>query len=148
MSRLHLPLTTPGTVNCNVPGVSAIGLVASMTAVLLTTTLVENSGFWIRLLQTGAEAAIVGGLADWFAVTALFRHPFRRPVPHTALIPRNKDHTGAGLGAFVARHFLDPDTVGRKLHALDPAGALSHWAGRSPHAEAPWPVAWPRACLT
>src|SRR5580658_161406 len=65
-----------------------------------------TAGFWPALAHAGAEAALVGGLADWFAVTALFRHPLGLPLPATAVIPRNKDRIGDGLGDFVERNFL------------------------------------------
>ena len=63
----------------------------------------------------GAEAALVGGLADWFAVTALFRHPLGLPIPRTAIIPKNKDRIGEGLGHFVERNFLAPEILAAKL---------------------------------
>src|SRR5688572_753423 len=78
-------------------------------------------GFWIGLVWSAAEAALVGGLADWFAVTALFRRPLGLPIPHTAIIPRNKDRIGEGLGRFIERNFLAPELVARKLASLGPA---------------------------
>lgn len=69
------------------------------------------AGLWAQALRATAEAALVGGLADWFAVTALFRHPLGIPVWHTAIIPRRKDRIGAELGAFVADRFLADDVL-------------------------------------
>ena len=70
-----------------------------------------------------AEAAMVGGLADWFAVTALFRHPLGLPIPHTAIIPRNKDRIGDSLASFLRQNFLTPSVVARRMRRLDLAGA-------------------------
>ncbi|MEM9302117.1 MAG: DUF445 domain-containing protein [Pseudomonadota bacterium] len=77
-----------------------------------------------------AEAAIVGGLADWFAVTALFRHPLGIPVPHTAIIPRRKDQLAESLAEFVDSHFLTAATLGAHLEDTDVAGALARWSLR------------------
>ncbi len=74
-----------------------------------------------------AEAGVVGGLADWFAVTALFRHPLGIPIPHTALIPRKKDQLGASLSTFVRQNFLQADTVRAKVAAAEPGLALGRY---------------------
>src|SRR5271154_2479594 len=74
-----------------------------------------------------AEAATVGAVADWFAIVALFRRPLGLPIPHTALIPRNKDRIGAGLGRFIEQHFLTPGNVAGKLAQLDPVGPGARW---------------------
>ena len=71
-----------------------------------------------------AEAALVGGLADWFAVTAIFRHPLGLPIPHTAVIPRSKERIAQALGEFVAVNFLAPDVIGARLSNQDLASAL------------------------
>ena len=62
--------------------------------------------FWVRLVRATAEAAMVGGIADWFAVTALFRHPLGIPIPHTAIVAQRKDRIGRSLGNFVGNNFL------------------------------------------
>ncbi|MFM2437991.1 MAG: hypothetical protein RLZ55_808 [Actinomycetota bacterium] len=74
-----------------------------------------------------AEAGMVGGLADWFAVTALFRHPLGLPIPHTALIPAKKDQLGSSLADFVRRNFLNPDVVRARVAAADPAQRLGSY---------------------
>jgi len=74
-----------------------------------------------------AEAAMVGGLADWFAVTALFRHPLGLPIPHTAIIPRNKDRIGATLAAFLKDNFLTPRVVARRMRRMDVAAAAGRF---------------------
>ncbi|MEN3953100.1 DUF445 domain-containing protein [Iodidimonas sp. SYSU 1G8] len=102
-------------------------LLLAMAAIYLATLFWPAGGFWAGLVHNGAEAAMVGGLADWFAVTALFRHPLGIPIPHTAILPNNKDRIGEGLGAFVERHFLDPDTVAGKLRSVNVASRLGRW---------------------
>ena len=74
-----------------------------------------------------AEAAMVGGLADWFAVTALFRHPLGIPIPHTAIIPENKDRIADTMAAFLQENFLTPQVVARRLHATNIAAAAGSW---------------------
>lgn len=76
-------------------------------------------------LQAFAEAALVGGLADWFAVTALFRHPMGLPIPHTAIIPRSKDRIGETLAGFLKDNFLTPRNVARRLDDFDAAAMLA-----------------------
>ncbi|HKY95614.1 MAG TPA: DUF445 domain-containing protein, partial [Kiloniellales bacterium] len=104
----------------------ATGLLLAAAALYLLARLALPPSDWTELLRAGAEAAMVGGLADWFAVTALFRRPLGLPIPHTAVIPANKDRIGAGLGRFVERHFLEPEVVGRKLRSLNLAERLAH----------------------
>jgi len=98
--------------------------------IFAATHLVAEPGFWLLLIRAGAEAGVVGGLADWFAVTALFRRPFGLPIPHTAIIPRNKDRIGQGLGGFVERNFLTPELIAAKLRAGNPALRFSRWLAR------------------
>jgi uncharacterized membrane-anchored protein YjiN (DUF445 family) len=78
-----------------------------------------------RYAKAFAEAALVGGLADWFAVSALFRRPLGLPIPHTAVIPRNKERIAQALGAFVAMNFLSPSVVAERLKDQDLAGPLA-----------------------
>ena len=80
-----------------------------------------------RLVKSFAEAAMVGGLADWFAVTALFRHPLGLPIPHTAIIPRNKDRIGEALANFLKENFLIPSVVARRMRNIDVAGATGRF---------------------
>lgn len=87
---------------------------------------------WIR---AASEAALIGGIADWFAVTALFRHPLGIPIPHTALIPRSKDEIGRGLAEFVQQNFLDPTNLGKWLTSADIAGRLAKWLDSPDHAD-------------
>jgi uncharacterized membrane-anchored protein YjiN (DUF445 family) len=85
-------------------------------------------------IKAASEAALIGGIADWFAVTALFRHPLGIPIPHTALIPRSKDEIGRGLAEFVQQNFLDPANLGNWLSNADIAGRLAGWLETSGHA--------------
>jgi uncharacterized membrane-anchored protein YjiN (DUF445 family) len=82
---------------------------------------------WIGFIRAMSEAAMIGGLADWFAVTALFRHPLGIPIPHTAIIPARKDRVGITLGQFVQRNFLNKDVIAQRLTTLRPAERLSAW---------------------
>jgi uncharacterized membrane-anchored protein YjiN (DUF445 family) len=79
-----------------------------------------------------AEAAMVGGIADWFAVTALFRRPLGLPIPHTAIIPRNKDRIGDTLAAFLRDNFLTPRVVARRMRSVDVAGAVGRFLAMPP----------------
>ncbi len=105
----------------------ATGLLLLAAAAFFATSLAPEPGFWLLLLRAGSEAAMVGGLADWFAVTALFRHPLGLPIPHTAIVPRSKDRIGEGLGDFVERNFLAPEIIAAKLRGLAPSRRLAAW---------------------
>jgi uncharacterized membrane-anchored protein YjiN (DUF445 family) len=107
--------------------VVATGLLVVMAAVFAVTRAVEPSYPWLGYVKSFAEAAMVGGLADWFAVTALFRHPLGVPIPHTAIIPRNKDRIGEALANFIRENFLIPAVVARRMQRLDVAGAAGRF---------------------
>jgi uncharacterized membrane-anchored protein YjiN (DUF445 family) len=107
--------------------VVAGGLLGLALAVFLLSVLVgDGEGAW-GFVQTASEAALVGGLADWFAVTALFRHPLGIPIPHTAIIPRKKDQIGASLGSFVQQNFLTGEIVAERVAALDVPQRVGAW---------------------
>ncbi|WP_417317216.1 DUF445 domain-containing protein [Emcibacter sp.] len=108
----------------------ATGMLLAMALLFALTHLLPQPGFGISLLRAGSEAAMVGGLADWFAVTALFRHPLGLPIPHTAVLPKNKDRLGEGIGNFVERHFLEPELLSAKLRSVNVAQRLSQWLAR------------------
>ena len=101
----------------------ATGLLVLM-AVLTLGTYALARGFWVDLLQSAAKAGFVGGIADWFAVTALFRHPLGLPIPHTAIIPAQKERLGRALGRFVATHVFTEAELSRTLAGLDLPGIL------------------------
>ena len=90
-------------------------------------------GLW-GYLQAAAEASMVGGLADWFAVTALFRYPMGIPIPHTAIIPRKKDQIGSALATFVQQNFLTESVVGERLAAAQVARRIGEWLANPQHA--------------
>ncbi|MEP6851667.1 MAG: DUF445 domain-containing protein [bacterium] len=93
----------------------------------------DGHGLW-GYLQAMTEAAMVGGLADWFAVTALFRYPLGLPIPHTAIIPRKKDQIGASLGAFVQQNFLTAEIVGERVRAARVPYRVGEWLADPAHA--------------
>ena len=107
-------------------------MLAGMAAVFIAATgLVDIHPAW-GFVRAFAEAAMVGGIADWFAVTALFRHPLGLPIPHTAIIPRNKDRIGDTLAAFLRDNFLTPSVVARRMRSVDVAGAVGRFLAQPP----------------
>ena len=107
--------------------IAATGLLVVMAAVFAATRALEQHYPALAWVKAFAEAAMVGGLADWFAVTALFRHPLGLPIPHTAIIPRNKDRIGEALAAFLKENFLVPAVVARRMQAIDVASAAGRF---------------------
>jgi uncharacterized membrane-anchored protein YjiN (DUF445 family) len=107
--------------------VVATGLLVVMAAVFAVTRALQPLYPWLGYVKSFAEAAMVGGLADWFAVTALFRHPLGLPIPHTAIIPRNKDRIGEALANFLKENFLVPAVVARRMQRLDVAAAAGRF---------------------
>ncbi|HEX5689216.1 MAG TPA: DUF445 family protein, partial [Roseiflexaceae bacterium] len=95
----------------------ATGLLVAVALVFVVALLLERQYSWVGFVRAFAEAAMVGALADWFAVTALFRHPLGLPIPHTAIIPRRKDSIGASIGRFVEDNFLSEDVLVGRLRA-------------------------------
>ena len=94
----------------------ATGLLVLAAVVFLIARANEEGGpGWVGYVRAFAEAAMVGALADWFAVTALFRYPLGLPIPHTAIIPRRKDQIGRSLGEFVQGNFLTRDVLAERL---------------------------------
>jgi uncharacterized membrane-anchored protein YjiN (DUF445 family) len=113
----------------------ATGLLLLMAAVFLAARHLEGVHAGWGFVRAFAEAAMVGGLADWFAVTALFRHPLGLPIPHTAIIPRNKDRIGDTLAAFLKDNFLIPRVVARRMQQVDVAGAAGRFLASPSEAE-------------
>ncbi|NXY99401.1 DUF445 domain-containing protein, partial [Streptomyces sp. BR123] len=116
---------------------TATGLLLLVALVYVLSTWAEHTGAgaWVGYVRAAAEAGMVGALADWFAVTALFRHPLGLPIPHTAIIPTKKDQLGATLGEFVGENFLSPDVVRARLHALGIGRRLGAWLAEPAHAD-------------
>src|SRR6476659_4284964 len=104
----------------------ALSLLVFAAVVFLATLRVKDEGFW-GFVNAGAEASMVGSMADWFAVTALFRHPLGLPIPHTALIPRRKDEFGKSLEAFFSENFLHEQVIRERLAAADISRRLGAW---------------------
>jgi uncharacterized membrane-anchored protein YjiN (DUF445 family) len=110
----------------------ATAMLAGMAAIFIAATgLVDQHPAW-GFVRAFAEAGLVGGVADWFAVTALFRHPLGLPIPHTAIIPRNKDRIGDTLAAFLKDNFLTPSVVARRMRQVDVAGAVGRFLAQPP----------------
>src|SRR6185437_11938940 len=82
---------------------------------------------WVGYVRAAAEAGMVGGLADWFAVTALFRHPLGLKIPHTAIVPSKKDRVGKTLGTFVQQNFLTRDVIEMRLRSIQVGQRLAEW---------------------
>jgi uncharacterized membrane-anchored protein YjiN (DUF445 family) len=107
--------------------VVATGLLVVMAVVFVVARTFQEQYPSLAYVKSFAEAAMVGGLADWFAVTALFRHPLGLPIPHTAIIPRNKDRIGEALANFLKENFLIPSVVARRMRKLDVAAAAGRF---------------------
>jgi len=114
----------------------ATGLLIFMAGVFVAAHLLEPGHHWLGYVRATAEAAMVGGIADWFAITALFRHPLNIPIPHTAIIPTRKDRIGRTLGNFVQHNFLSAQVLGAKLRAVGPSRRAAEWLRRPENAQA------------
>ncbi|MEE1811634.1 DUF445 domain-containing protein [Streptomyces sp. BE133] len=116
---------------------TATGLLLLVALVYVLATWAKNAGVggWPGFVAAAAEAGMVGALADWFAVTALFKRPLGLPIPHTAIIPTKKDQLGASLGSFVGENFLSGDVVRSRIHALGIGGRLGSWLAEPEHAD-------------
>ncbi|HEX4703373.1 MAG TPA: DUF445 domain-containing protein [Pseudonocardiaceae bacterium] len=110
------------------------GLLLAAAVVYIVTTAVGAHG-WLGYLRATAEASMVGAVADWFAVTALFRRPLGLPIPHTAIIPTRKDTIGSSLGDFVGTNFLAENVVRDRIQRVAIAGRLGTWLSEPDHAE-------------
>jgi uncharacterized membrane-anchored protein YjiN (DUF445 family) len=116
----------------------ALGFLVGASVLFLACRWAQSDGSapaWVGYVAAAAEAGMVGALADWFAVTALFKYPLGIPIPHTAIIRRKKDQLGQGLGAFVRENFLSAEVVETKLRDAQVAGRLGKWLSDRGHAE-------------
>jgi uncharacterized membrane-anchored protein YjiN (DUF445 family) len=102
-------------------------LLVAAAIIFVVTRLLEYRYPWIGIIRATAEASMVGGLADWFAVTALFRKPLGLPIPHTAIVPTRKDRVGRTLGAFVQKNFLNRDVIEARMRALHVGERIAQW---------------------
>ncbi|MEN9507579.1 MAG: hypothetical protein RLZZ621_142 [Gemmatimonadota bacterium] len=105
----------------------ASAMLVGAVGVFVVAQLLIDQYPWLGYVRAFAEAALVGGIADWFAVTALFRHPLGLPIPHTAIIPARKDRIGTALGNFVQRNFLTREVVATKLSAMRLGERAAEW---------------------
>jgi uncharacterized membrane-anchored protein YjiN (DUF445 family) len=114
----------------------ALGFLIGATVIFLACRWGMSQGgpSWLGYVGAAAEAGMIGALADWFAVTALFRHPLGLKIPHTAIIKRKKDQLGEGLGTFVRENFLSPEVVETKLRDAEIASRLGKWLAEPDHA--------------
>jgi len=115
----------------------ALSFLLGATVIFLLTSWAEAAHWpgWVGYVRAAAEAGMVGALADWFAVTALFRHPLGLRIPHTAIIPNKKDQLGNSLGEFVGSNFLSPDVIRDKLRRVGIAARLGGWLSQPENAE-------------
>jgi uncharacterized membrane-anchored protein YjiN (DUF445 family) len=118
--------------------VVALSFLVGATVVFLACRWAQGHGtapVWVGYVGAAAEAGMVGALADWFAVTALFKHPLGIPIPHTAIIKRKKDQLGEGLGTFVRENFLSAPVVETKLRDAQVPSRLGKWLSEPAHAQ-------------
>ncbi|GIZ54000.1 DUF445 domain-containing protein [Noviherbaspirillum aridicola] len=114
----------------------ATGLLVLMAVLFVAARLGEARYPWLAFVTAFAEAAMVGALADWFAVTALFRSPLGLPIPHTAIIPRNKDRIGDSLSNFLEHNFITQEVIREELRRVDFAGAAAGWLAQPENSRA------------
>ncbi len=108
----------------------ATGLLFAAAVLFVAASLLETRFPWLVWVRITTEASLVGGLADWFAVTALFRHPLGIPIPHTAIVATRKDRIGRVLATFVQSHFLSREVIAAKLREVRPAERAARWLSR------------------
>jgi hypothetical protein len=114
---------------------AATALLAAMAVLFVATSWLQPRYPALGWLRACAEAALMGGLADWFAVTALFRRPLGLPIPHTAVVPSRKDAIGRALARFIRDHFLVRETIERRLARGNVAARVGHWLMDEENAE-------------
>lgn len=111
----------------------ATGVLLALAAVFVATHFIGEAA-WVRLVRAMAEAGMIGGLADWFAVEALFRRPLGLPIPHTALLPSNQARAAKNVGRFFETHFLEPSALEARVRQIEPARRLSRWMAQPANA--------------
>ena len=116
-------------------GFATLLLVVAAVVYFIARANQDGGAPWIGFVRATAEAAMVGAFADWFAVTALFKHPLGLPIPHTAIIPKRKDDIGEGLGEFVQSNFLTGEVVAEKLQGVQMSKRLGLWLRERANAE-------------
>ena len=114
--------------------VLATGLLVLMFAIFVATSYGQQQWPWLAYPRAFAEAGMIGACADWFAVVALFRHPFGIPIPHTAIVPRSKERIGIAIGRFTASNFLSPRVLAERIREVDLAGWIARWLSKPDNA--------------
>src|SRR5437870_8093925 len=112
----------------------ATALLGAVTVLFVAVTAAGVHGTLLGYVQAGAEASMVGGVADWFAVTALFRHPLGLPIPHTALIVERKDQFAATLGRFVQENFLNAEVLTERIRSTRLVSRAGAWLAEEANA--------------
>jgi len=112
----------------------ATALLLLMLATFIATSLAEHHWPWLAYPRAFAEAGMIGGCADWFAVVALFRHPLGIPIPRTAIVPRSKERIGIAIGRFTANNFLSPRVLAERMREVDISGWIARWLSRPENA--------------
>ena len=110
-------------------------LLVLMAAIFIVTTAVKLDWPWIPYVRAFAEAGMVGACADWFAIVALFRRPLGLPIPHTGIVPNNKDRIGKALGYFITNNVLTAAVMNERLARIDMVGALARWLSEPANAK-------------
>src|SRR5687767_15038079 len=113
----------------------ATALLVLALVVFIIASFLEPQYAWLGYVRATAEAAMVGAIADWFAVTALFRYPLGIPIPHTAIIPSRKDKIGISLGNFVQNNFLSPPVIVSRIRSANVAKKLAEWLANPDHGD-------------
>ncbi|GAB4458001.1 MAG: DUF445 domain-containing protein [Anaerolineae bacterium] len=108
----------------------ATALLAAAFVIFVIATILERWYGWVGFIRAAAEAAMVGAIADWFAVTALFRHPLGLKIPHTAIVPRRKREIGEKLARFVRQNFLTEEVIAEKLYSMEATKKVAEWLGQ------------------
>jgi uncharacterized membrane-anchored protein YjiN (DUF445 family) len=108
----------------------ATALLVAVTIIFVIASFFEEQYLWVSFVRATAEAAMVGAIADWFAVTALFRHPLNLKIPHTAIVPTRKDSIGLTLARFVRNNFLSADVISERLRSMEATRRLAEWLNR------------------
>ena len=109
-------------------------LLLGMTALFVLASLAPSTWAGLAYVRAFSEAGMVGACADWFAVVALFRRPLGLPIPHTAVVPSNKQRIGGALGRFITNNFLSPRIATQRLARVDAAGWIAEWLSHDAHA--------------
>src|SRR6202046_1025193 len=110
-------------------------LLVLMTAIFIATTMIKVDWPWVPYVRAFAEAGMVGACADWFAIVALFRRPLGLPIPHTGIVPNNKDRIGKALGNFITNNFLTAAVMNERLARIDMVSALARWLSEPANAK-------------